>query len=281
MTRSFDGSTPDLSGKTAKCIALFMLLTAFFSAPAQAAGTLNGPIRISSTTLGYDLQYWIYLPDSERKSLPELYITDGEGYLQHGKLVAVLDREIAAGNIEPIAAIFVDGRDPDQLSKTRRNDQFMCNVDYGKFFIGELMPEISARWTGAGPATRRGLMGVSFGAVNSACFGIMMPGVFQLLIMHSPGSDRHIEAVRKLYLDKPRHSSAFFLSHGGRLDNETAARQFVQTLELKGYTVRHLSNNGRHDWKSWRPLMDESLRAFAGLGEGDRVDAPAEDPAKD
>lgn len=251
-----------------------MVLALIWATPAAAAGTLHGPERIASATLGYDLQYWIYLPEGAAPPLPELYFTDGQAFLAAGHAVKVLDAEIAAGKVAPLAAVFVDSRDPDRPELDRRNEQFMCNVDYGKFFVGELLPEISQRWTGAGAGTRRALAGVSFGAINAACFGVMLPGVFPVLILHSPGSDRHLAAVQELYEQNPRQASAFFLTHGGRYDNASAARRFRQTLRSKGYAVRYEVNRGRHDWNNWRPLVDDDLRAVTGLAEGDRLELP-------
>ena len=247
----------------------FILL--IWLSPCHGAGTLEGPIRIHSTVLGYDLQYWIYLPENAVKPLPELYITDGQSYLGAGNMVKVLDSEIEDGNIVPISAIFIDSRDPDYPEETRRNSQFMCNARYAKFFVGELMPQISARWTKADSDTWRGLMGVSFGGINAACFGMMMPGVFQVLIMHSPASAEHLDVVNSLYMEKPAHSSAFFVSHGGAEDNAAAAERFVQTLRDKGYPVRLVANDGGHDWDNWAPLIDDSLRAFAGTHEEDEI----------
>lgn len=252
------------------------LMAVFFCSSALGAGKLHGPIRITSAALGYDLQYWVYLPEKARKPLPELYITDGQVYLGTGEMVELLDSEIENGNIAPIAAIFVDSRNPDNYEETRRNLEFMCKTDYGKFFLGELMPAVSANWTGADASTHRGLMGVSFGAINSACFGMMMPGVFQVLIMQSPASDKHVEVINNLYQEKPTHSSAIFISHGGPQDNSAAGRMFAQTLQEKGYPVRYVTNEGGHDWDNWRPLLDDSLRAFAGLRAEDEITVEAE-----
>jgi enterochelin esterase-like enzyme len=202
----------------------------------------------------------VYLPEGATPPLPEVYFTDGQAFLASGHAVEVLDAEIAAGRVAPLAAVFVDSRDPNHPNHDRRNEQFMCNADYARFFVGELLPEISHRWTGAGAGTRRALAGVSFGAINAACFGVMLPGVFPVLILHSPGSDRHIEAVQELYERNPRQASAFFLTHGGRHDNASAARRFVETLQRKGYAVRYETNRGRHDWDNWRPLVDDGLR---------------------
>jgi enterochelin esterase-like enzyme len=251
---------------------LAALLAAVMSGPLFAAGTLHGPERISSEILGYDLQYWIYMPGGEKPSVPELYVTDGAGYLGPGNMVEVLDREIEAGNINATAAIFVDSRDPDTLSVDRRAKEFMCNANYARFFLGELMPEISERWTGGGPSTRRGLMGVSFGAINAACFGVLMPGVFQVLILHSPGSPAHLQAIRDLYNERPTHSSGIFISHGGPDDNAAAVRRFVSVLEHKGYPVQYVTNDGAHDWNNWASLVDISLRAFTGTQEGERLE---------
>jgi len=236
-----------------------------------AGGKLEGPIRIKSAVLGYTLQYWVYVPENAVKPLPELYITDGQGYLGSGNMVEVLDREIEQGNIVPVAAIFIDSRNPDNPEETRRNQEFMCNARYAKFFVGELMPKVSSGWTGADSSTWRGLMGVSFGGINAACFGIMMPDVFQVLILHSPAGPEHLKVVNSLYLEKPMHSSVFFVSHGGVADNGPAVGEFVQTLEEKGYAVRHISNDGGHDWDNWGPLIDDSLRAFAGTREEDEI----------
>lgn len=251
-----------------------LVLVLFWAGPAVAAGTLHGPVRIASAILGYDLQYWVYLPEGAALPLPELYFTDGHAFLAAGHAVEVLDAEIAAGKVAPLAAVFVDSRDPDHPDRNRRNEQFMCKVDYGKFFVGELLPEIAQRWSGAGAGTRRALAGVSFGAINAACFGVMLPGVFTVLILHSPGSDRHLEAVQELYEQKPRQAAAFFLTHGGRNDNASAARRFVQTLRRKGYAVRYEVNHGRHDWDNWRRLVDDDLRVVTGLAAGDRLELP-------
>jgi enterochelin esterase-like enzyme len=32
-----------------------------------------------------------------------------------------------------------------------------------------------------------------------------------------------------------------------------------------------VTTNGGHDWANWRPLLDDSLRAFAGLRAEDEI----------
>jgi enterochelin esterase-like enzyme len=256
-----------------KFATLFPVLLVMLSGALFADGKLHGPEIIKSEQLGYDLQYWVYQPEGFKRGAPELYVTDGAAYLFNGKAVDVLDREIATGRIEPVSVVFVDSRDPYDLEVSRRNREFMCNTDYARFFVGELMPRISSRWTNGDVSTRRGLMGLSFGAINSACFGAMIPGVFQVLVMHSPGGPEHIAVIEQLYQERPKNDSAFFISHGGADDNEQETRKLVQTLEEKGYDVRHVATGGSHDWQQWKGLIDDGLQAFAGTGEGDRADS--------
>jgi enterochelin esterase-like enzyme len=240
-----------------------VLLLSSYAESTLAKGTLKGPYRIDSQVLGYELQYWVYLPERVEKPLPELYVTDGNAFLAAGRLEDVLDRATAKGTIEPFAVILVDSRDPDFPELSRRNREFMCNVDYAKFYVGELMPEVSRLWTGAGPETPRGVMGVSFGAINSACFGMMLPGVFQTVVMLSPGSDKHLEVIDGQYRERPVSPASFFITNGGPDDNQEAAEQFVQTLRDKGYDVQHVATGGAHEWDDWRPLLDDSLRVFS------------------
>ena len=256
---------------------LATILALALAGAAQADGVLHGPEIVSSKPLGYDLQYWIYQPEGFERGLPELYVTDGAGYLSEGRMVAALDRAIADGRIAPTAVVFVDSRDSHDPLVDRRHQQFMCNADYARFFLGELMPRVSSRWTGGDKDTRRGLMGVSFGAINAACFGVMLPGAFQVLILQSPGGPEHIDVIERLYRERPPQPSALFVSHGGTRDNGPDAIDLVATLQEQGYTVREVATEGRHEWRYWRGVIDDALRAFVGTAPGDRVDeAPAE-----
>ena len=102
-------------------VSIFLLIfAAMLSSFANAKGTLSENIRITSDVLGYDLQYRVYLPDTTKiqsnKKLPTLYITDGESYAKKGRMVSALDQGIASGEIKPVIAIFVDARDPDNLT---------------------------------------------------------------------------------------------------------------------------------------------------------------------
>lgn len=139
----------------------------------HAAGKLTDNIRIESAALGYALQYRVYTPERmpRRARLPVLYVTDGPGYISNGELPQLLDAEIARGTIDPVIAVFVDARNPDNLRENRRNEQFFCNPEYVGFFTDELVPAIDAAYRTEADRAGRVILGLSFGAHNSACFG--------------------------------------------------------------------------------------------------------------
>jgi enterochelin esterase-like enzyme len=119
---------------------LLMLLASI----AYADGTVSDDIRITSDVLGYDLQYRIYLPEdyNSRENHPVIFLTDGQNYIRRGSMPSIMNSLIGNGKIQPVIAVFVDARDPDNLESNRRRTQFFCKEDYLKFYIDELVPSI-------------------------------------------------------------------------------------------------------------------------------------------
>jgi enterochelin esterase-like enzyme len=231
------------------------------SAAADGDGGLSDYQRISSTQLGYDLQYRIYLPAgiAADRLLPSLYVTDGQWYLASGELAQLIDEMIGDGRIEPLVAVFVDSRNPEDLNENRRNSEFMCNAKYAAFFANELLPAINAVHPVSSLRQDRVILGMSFGGLNAACFGIMLPEFFGGIAMQSPASGEHLDAVRELYVQSPRLPLKMFLSVGTENDNLKAATRFRRTLEKKGYDLNYRKVRRGHDWQNWKPLLDDVL----------------------
>ncbi len=227
-------------------------------------GTLSDNQRIFSTQLGYELQYRIYRPAeaSAGDELPTLYVTDGQAYLAEGNFKAVLDTAISGGEIEPVLVVFLDSRNPENLEEDRRNSQFMCNTKFAAFFASELIPTISKEQPVSSLREDRVILGVSFGGLNSACFGLMMPGLFSGIAMQSPASGEHLEVVRDLYEKRDPLPLKMFLSVGSRNDNTGAIKKFRKTLELKGYDVTFIKVRGAHNWQNWTQTLDDVLITF-------------------
>lgn len=236
---------------------------ALSSATALAGGSLSPDTRIASDHLGYSLQYRVYVPEGvTADDLPTIYLTDGQWYIEPGGMVSVLDEEIEAQNIEPVVAVFIDSRNPDDLRENRRNQEFMCNQRYADFVTSELIPAISANYPVSNDRADRVIAGLSFGGLNAACFGLMAPASFAGIGMQSPASDRHLEVISELYADNDARPVKMFFSVGRKRDNTKEARRFHKTLKRKGYEVNYIEVPYGHDWSNWGPLLDDLLETF-------------------
>ena len=247
-----------------------LTLLLFFNLLAVAEeGTLGDNQRIFSKHLGYELQYRIYKPaaTSADDKLPSLYVTDGQAYLEQGDFKSVLDTAISTGIIKPVLVVFLDSRNPDDLSENRRNSQFMCNTKFATFFANELVPTINKEQPVSLSRDDRVILGVSFGGLNSACFGLMLSKLFSGIAMQSPASGDHVEVVRESYEQKDALPLKMFLSVGTRNDNTKAVKRFKETLEGKGYDLTFIKVRGEHNWENWDGLLDDVLLTFFATPE--------------
>ena len=243
---------------------VIILFLSVCCSPLWANGELSDDIRISSDVLDYDLQYRVYVPEGMRRNsqLPTLYITDGQWYISRGELPALLDREIAAGNIEPVLVVFVDSRNPDNLQQNRRNQQFFCNPRYVDFFTEELLPAIDKEYATSAVRDDRVILGLSFGGRNSACFGLMAHDSFAGIAMQSPANSEMVDELRFQYMAQDKHPLKFFMSVGTVNDNTQAGRQLMETLKFQEYDLTYREVNEGHDWDNWGPLLDDVLHTF-------------------
>jgi enterochelin esterase-like enzyme len=241
-----------------------ILLLLAWCGPLWANGKLSDDIRLFSEALGYDLQYRVYEPEGIHRNseLPALYITDGQWYISRGKLPALLNREVAAGNIEPLLVVFVDSRNPDNLQQNRRNQQFFCNPRYVDFFTEELLPAVDKEYPTSAVREDRVILGLSFGGRNSACFGLMAHDSFAGIAMQSPANTEMVDELRFQYMAQEKLPLKFFMSVGTVNDNTQAGRQFMETLKFQEYDVTYREVNQGHDWDNWGPLLDDLLYTF-------------------
>jgi enterochelin esterase-like enzyme len=248
-----------------------LLLLASSLAFASAKGTLSDNIRINSNVLGYDLQYRVYTPNGVKANdkLPTLYMTDGESYAAKGRMVEALDKGIAAGEIKPVIAIFVDARDPDNLNVNRRNEQFFCNKAYVDFFTTELLPFIDNTYPTSPLRDERVILGLSFGGFNSGCFGLMATPYFGGIAMNSPANSKFVGFLKNEYKAASKKALKIFMSVGSVVDNRLAVRAFRSVLIKKGYELTYRQNRKDHNWKNWTPLLPDFLHTFFGLNKGD------------
>jgi len=244
-----------------------LILIILVLVPARNAWAIDGNLsdnqRIASTHLGYDLQYRVYTPEGVEAltGLPTLYVTDGQWYIRSGKMHRIIDREIRRGKIKPAIIVFVDSNDPDNSRKNRRNSQFFCNLDYAKFFVGELVPRISKDYAVSRSREDRVILGLSFGGLNAACFGLLAPETFGGIAMQSPAI-WPVPILRDLYAKEPTQPIRIFFSIGRERDGTTEGRAFRNVLKEKGYDLLYREVRGGHNWGNWKPLLDDILVHF-------------------
>ena len=237
--------------------------SAFAQSTSVRPGTLTDNQIITSDVLGYDLQYRVYLPSGHlaMQDLPTIYVTDGQWYIDSGEMPALLDRMIESNEIEPVIAVFVDNRDPHNLSNNRRSSQFRCNTEYVSFYSDELIPYIDSAYNTEADRTERVILGLSFGGLNSVCFGIQGHDSFEGIAMQSPAM-RPVPSVFSSYEDSTKLPIKIFLSSGTFGDNEESTRRLKRILQSKGYEMKYLEVPFEHNWKNWKPLLDDVLVYF-------------------
>lgn len=218
--------------------------------------------RISSPQLKYDLQYQVVPSPGYQPGDPVLYATDGAWYAEQGQLPELIQQLRAAGKIRSLLLVLVDARDPADLSINRRHQQFMCNQQYAAFFRDTLMPAVQQQYQPSTARTDRVILGLSFGAINAACFGLLLPNQFANLAMQSPGNKDHLAVLTKLYQQQPLLPLKMSLSFGTLNDNLGAGRKFHQLLQKKGYDVAYQEVRFGHNWHNWQPLLDDVLIHF-------------------
>ena len=218
--------------------------------------------RIHSPQLQYDLQYQAVPSPGYQPGDPVLYVTDGAWYADPGQLPELIQQLRHAGKIRPLLLVLVDARDPADLSVNRRHQQFMCNQQYAAFFRDTLLPAVQTQYQPSTARTDRVILGLSFGAINAACFGLLLPNQFGNLAMQSPGNKDHLAVLTKLYQQQPLLPLKMSLSFGTLNDNLGAGRKFHQILQQKGYAVAYQEVRFGHNWHNWQPLLDDVLLHF-------------------
>jgi enterochelin esterase family protein len=231
-----------------------------------AHGSLGSNQRISSQRLGYDVQYRVYTPAgyNQLDDLPVVYVTDGHEYAADylGSLSIVLDNLIADQTIRPAVAVFIDPRDPDNLSNNRRAQQYVANRQFADFVTQELVPRIDQEFDTSTSRDDRTILGTSLGGLNSAYFGVVADGTFANLGIQSPAFQVYTQ-IYDLYRNGPLRDLNISMT-GGTLGDNASSRAMETILHNAGYTFEYLEVDEGHSWGAWRGQLDRFLIATVG-----------------
>jgi len=220
---------------------------------------------IASSHLGYEVRYWVHVPvGHEGEQLPVLYVTDGKWYDESGEILEKSRDLMLDGKVIPHVIVLVDAFDPRDASKNRRNQQFLCNPDYVSFYREELVPEVQKRYKTSRSREDTGLLGLSFGGLNSMYFALHAHDTFGKIGIQSPAPHpcpdiySDFEKTEKLPL-------SIYLSTGTVRDKARESRRLKEILERKGYELAYKEVPEGHNWKNWKPLIDDGLVYFYGI----------------
>ena len=226
-------------------------------------GTLSDNIIIQSSNLGYKVQYKVYTPYNynSEADLPVIYVTDGQDYANdsYGSMVIVLDNFIFDGIIKPTIAVFIDPRNPDDISENRRAEEYRSNIKFADFVADELTAIIDNNFKTSANADDRAILGASYGGWNSSYFGLVHSDKFHLIGIHSPATSSEIIQG---YEDSNGLPITVFMSTGVFYDTEVQARAMKSIFESKGYPLMYIEVNQSHSWGNWRGNLKQPLEYF-------------------
>lgn len=224
-------------------------------------GSLSIVKTIKSTVLNKTLPYKIYLPpiDKISKKLPVIYINDGDNYIKKAKFPIVLDSLISNNIIEPIAAVFLEPRNRNENWRNIREELFLCNPAFAKFFANEFIPTIEKLYPVRNNYNGRTILGVSFGGLAAAYIAVSVPGTFKNVIMQSPAF-HPCKDIYKSYSSKPKKDFKMYLSYGTGKDTEPQDIPFIKILQNKGYDLKvNRVVGANHEWNVWHNQLDDIL----------------------
>jgi len=231
-----------------------------------AQGNVSDWQTIQSSNLNYTIQYKVYIPVNydNLATLPVIYVTDGQEYSDErlGSMINVINNLIHQKRIKPIVAVFVDPRNPDNLSENRRMEEYRSNIKFVNFLADELKPTINKAYKVNSSPRSTAIIGTSLGGWNSTFTAFERNDAFQLIGIHSPAY--HDQKLFSMVEDSEKLPLKLFMGTGVIYDTEVYARRMKGILERKGYEFQYIEVNEGHSWGNWRALLDEPLIYFFG-----------------
>lgn len=231
-------------------------------------GTIKHDILFRSKILGYQITYSIYLPSGYEKmeKLPTVYVTDGYEYLlpQLGNMATVLDNLIGEKKIKPIAAIFIDQREPVNRSNNKRMQELAMSKNYLDFFVIELIPHVEKKYPLIPEASQRAIMGTSMGGLTSTYFAFARPDVFGMAGIQSPAFWTKPQ-IYQLCSNPSAPKMKVSMTAGLINDTSKESRKMKDILAASSCEYHYREVNEGHSWGNWRNLIDDILIDFFAL----------------
>lgn len=248
-------------------------------------GTLGGYERVEAHevpagALPYPHEVHVYTPPGyagDARGYATVYFQDGRDYVEFAHVPRLLDAMIAAGQIEPLVAVFVTPPNRFQPASPNRTTEYGLNDDYVHFFADELVRFVEARYRTRRAPSARLVVGDSYGGLISAYVAFRRPDVFGLAYSqsgyHSFQNDRLLRLLDeapvqpvRLYVDVGTYERA--VGYGWLPEAETdflaGNRRLREVLGRKGYRFVYAEYPEGHTWGNWRAHLTPALQHFFG-----------------
>jgi len=211
---------------------------------------------------------------------PVLYLhhgggEDDRGWSQQGRIGAILDNLIAAGQAEPMIVAMPDMYVSDQPSGGYHTPAAHAFQDlYQKELFETIIPFMEARYHASPDARRRAIAGLSFGGGTTFRIAVRNPDRFSAVGVFSTsafrGTDGAIFDVANLYpelLQNPERFNdawdVFYISSGQQDPSYDFSVRAGQFFRDKGLDIVPGSFPGAHTWGVWRKAVhDFAQRIF-------------------
>ena len=214
---------------------------------------------IYSNIVSHTYQLLIYLPpeySSTSSDYPTAYFQDGSSYTDWGSTINVIDNLIASKNIEPIIAVFVVPND--------RNQEYAFSLRnlYSQFFVDELVPFIDSIYRTINQATKRLVLGDSYGGNISALISYNHPDVFGNCGLQSAALHPNDYEAYNLFVSGEVKDIKISTIWGSYDDRNYYLTALKDSLISRGYQTDWLVLPEGHSWGLWRATVDTMLQYF-------------------
>lgn len=227
-----------------------------FATLLQSTGIELRDMVISSSVLGKDMKYSIYLPKSYdgTKSYPVLYLLHGYGgnnndWLTDGLVNPYASSAAASGTAPEMIVVCPDGM-----------NTFYCNgfqdgMQYMTYFFDEFLPFIESTYKVKAERGSRAIGGLSMGGFGSLYYGLLHPDMFCHVYACSPAAyaDGAPNLFEMMYQVAPADMPGITIETGTE-DSVVGEGpgMLYGTMGQCGIACEYIARAGVHDWAFWK-----------------------------
>lgn len=287
--------------RTNRIAFVLTMLFAFIPLVSDAQGGLiREGLVMSSSILGDDAKYSVYLPDGyeeTNRNYPVLYLlhgfspeqTDYMTWIQFGEVKNIADRQMQTLETTDMIIVMPDAGESFYLNSDK--------VRYEEFFINEFIPYIDDNYRTRSEKQYRAVAGVSMGGYGTLLYTLKYPDLFAAAAPLSAGlftdeqvtnlpQERWDQVLGPVFgeglkgqnrlTDYYLENSILHLVKTGNFKKQSSVRYYIDCGDddflIKGNMALHAAmvdkeiphefrvRDGAHNWTYWRTALPEVLK---------------------